>query len=221
MFFVTTSGLCTESALPFLNLLDILTADNVYHLHALKFTHLWHKGFLPKVFDNLWAKRHAGSFNRRETWIYRSLLETWYCCVGRVGRAVSQLDIMSTPRGLNPRYRGISAAYNSLHLILELPVQQSVYKRIDSRIKQHHCIRNDAVHGETNVEGCSKKLHVVDHCAHKPTDSEYGSDNYDHQGYSLSNPYDALCIERRRVLLKWQYLHNLKKTKFIYPWLWL
>ena len=51
MFFATTSGPYTESALPFLNLLDILTVDNVYRLHALKFTHMWHKGFLPKVFD--------------------------------------------------------------------------------------------------------------------------------------------------------------------------
>ena len=53
MFFVTTSGPYTESALPFLNLLDILTVDNVYHLHALKFTRMRHKGLLPKVFDNL------------------------------------------------------------------------------------------------------------------------------------------------------------------------
>lgn len=53
LFFVTTSGPYTESALPFLNLLDILTVDNVYHLHALNFTHMWHKGLLPKVFDNL------------------------------------------------------------------------------------------------------------------------------------------------------------------------
>ena len=47
-----------------LNLLDILTVDNVYHLHALKFTHMWHKGLLPKVFDNLfqYAKsRHTYS----------------------------------------------------------------------------------------------------------------------------------------------------------------
>ena len=39
--------------LPFLNLLDILTVNNVYRLHALKFTHLWHKGHLPSLFDNL------------------------------------------------------------------------------------------------------------------------------------------------------------------------
>ena len=36
-----------------LNLLDVLTVNNVYRLHALKFTHLWHKGLLPSLFDNL------------------------------------------------------------------------------------------------------------------------------------------------------------------------
>ena len=40
MFFATTSGPYTESALPFLNLLDILTVDNVYRPHALRFTHM-------------------------------------------------------------------------------------------------------------------------------------------------------------------------------------
>ena len=67
MLFATTSGPYTESALPFLNLVDILTIDNVYYLHVLKFTHLWRKGFLPKVFDNLfqYAKsRHT--YNTRE-----------------------------------------------------------------------------------------------------------------------------------------------------------
>ena len=53
MFFATTSGPYTESALPLLNLLDVLTVNNVYRLHALKFTHLWHKGHLPSLFDNL------------------------------------------------------------------------------------------------------------------------------------------------------------------------
>ena len=38
MFFATTSGPYTESALPSLNLLDVLTVNNVYRLH------LWHKG---------------------------------------------------------------------------------------------------------------------------------------------------------------------------------
>ena len=45
MFFATTSGPYTESALPFLNLLDVLTVNNVYRLHALKFTHYGIKGF--------------------------------------------------------------------------------------------------------------------------------------------------------------------------------
>ena len=55
MFFATTSGPYTESALPFLNLLDVLTVNNVYRLHALKFTHLWHKGLLPSLitFSNM------------------------------------------------------------------------------------------------------------------------------------------------------------------------
>ena len=53
MFFAATSGPYTESAILFLNLLDILTVDNVYHLHALKFTNMWHKGLLARVFDNL------------------------------------------------------------------------------------------------------------------------------------------------------------------------
>ena len=50
IFFANTRGKDTESALPLLNLLDILTVHNVYSLHLLKFAHLWHKGLLPDVF---------------------------------------------------------------------------------------------------------------------------------------------------------------------------
>ena len=46
-------GKHTESALPLLNLLDILTVNNVYSLHALKFIHLWHKGLLPNLFKGV------------------------------------------------------------------------------------------------------------------------------------------------------------------------
>ena len=50
IFFVNTQGKHIESALPLLNLLDIiLTVYNVYYLHALKFTHLCHKGLLPDI----------------------------------------------------------------------------------------------------------------------------------------------------------------------------
>ena len=37
MFFATTSGPYTESALPFLNLLDVLTVNNVYRFKVYAF----------------------------------------------------------------------------------------------------------------------------------------------------------------------------------------
>ena len=52
IFFATTYGECTESALPLLNLLDVLTVHKVYRLQIIKFTYLWHKGLLPKLFSN-------------------------------------------------------------------------------------------------------------------------------------------------------------------------
>ena len=39
-------------ALPLLNLLDVLMVHNVYRFQILKFTYLWHKGLLPKLFSN-------------------------------------------------------------------------------------------------------------------------------------------------------------------------
>ena len=51
MFFATLSGKNTCSALPLLNILEILTVTNVYRLHALKFIHAWHKGTLPELFN--------------------------------------------------------------------------------------------------------------------------------------------------------------------------
>ena len=71
MFFATTSGPYTESTLPFLNLLDVLTVNNVYRLHALKFMHLWQKGHLPSLFDNLFqyaSYRHT--HNTRYAYIH-------------------------------------------------------------------------------------------------------------------------------------------------------
>ena len=51
IFFATLYGKYTESALPFLNLLDILTVDNVYKLQTLKFVHQWNKKQLPVIFN--------------------------------------------------------------------------------------------------------------------------------------------------------------------------
>ena len=50
IFFARTFGEQRDSALPLLNLLELLTVNNVYRLQALKFTHLWHKNLLPNVF---------------------------------------------------------------------------------------------------------------------------------------------------------------------------
>ena len=52
IFFANIHGKDTESALLFLNLLDMLTIYNIYSLHVLKLAHLWHKGQLLDVFHN-------------------------------------------------------------------------------------------------------------------------------------------------------------------------
>ena len=66
LIFVKLYGKDTASALPLLNLLDILTVQNVYRLHALKFIHAWHKGLLPHIFDNFFQySRDVHSYNTR------------------------------------------------------------------------------------------------------------------------------------------------------------
>ena len=37
---------------PLLNILEMLMVANVYHLHALKFSHAWHKGVFPELFNH-------------------------------------------------------------------------------------------------------------------------------------------------------------------------
>lgn len=59
MFFATLSGKNTNTDLPLLNILEILTVPNVYRLHALKFVHAWHKGILPELFKHFF--QHAGN----------------------------------------------------------------------------------------------------------------------------------------------------------------
>ena len=66
IFFARTLGELTESALPLLNLLDVLTVNNVYRLHILKFTHLWHEGLLPVLFQNYFQyARSIHGYNTR------------------------------------------------------------------------------------------------------------------------------------------------------------
>lgn len=66
IFFAKLYGKETESALPLLNLLDILTVENIFQLNILKFVHLWQAGLLPKQFDSWFCyanKMH--SYNTR------------------------------------------------------------------------------------------------------------------------------------------------------------
>ena len=51
--FFTIFGSETEKAKPFLNLLGLLTVNNIYRLQVLKCLPSWHKGLLPKVLDNM------------------------------------------------------------------------------------------------------------------------------------------------------------------------
>ena len=68
IFFARTFGRETESAKPLLNLLDLLTVDNIYRLEILKFSHSWHNGRLPEVFDNTFQyARNILRYNTRYT----------------------------------------------------------------------------------------------------------------------------------------------------------
>ena len=53
IFFATAFGSETEKAKPLLNLLGLLTVNNIYRLQVSKFVHSWHKGCLPEVLDNI------------------------------------------------------------------------------------------------------------------------------------------------------------------------
>ena len=52
IFFAKLYGKETESALPLLNLLELLTVENIFYLNILKFVHKWHLKQLPKQFDS-------------------------------------------------------------------------------------------------------------------------------------------------------------------------
>ena len=66
IFFANIHIKDTESALLFLNLLDVLTIYNIYSLHVLKLAHLWHKGQLPDVFHNTFQyASEVHSYNAR------------------------------------------------------------------------------------------------------------------------------------------------------------
>ena len=66
MFFATLYGKNTDSALPLLNLLDLLTVENIFIFHLLQFSHQWHEKKLPSIFDNYFRyARDVHAYNTR------------------------------------------------------------------------------------------------------------------------------------------------------------
>lgn len=55
IFFATAYGPNTVSALPLMNLLDILTVENVFCFFVLTLTYQWHKGELPDIFQDFFS----------------------------------------------------------------------------------------------------------------------------------------------------------------------
>ena len=51
VFFATLYGPDADSALPLLNLLDLLTVNNIFKLKLLNFTYQWHSKKLPNIFS--------------------------------------------------------------------------------------------------------------------------------------------------------------------------
>ena len=54
--------------------MDILTVNNVYRLHTLKFTYAWHKGILPKVFDHFF--QYASNVHHHKQKLYKIRIKT-------------------------------------------------------------------------------------------------------------------------------------------------
>jgi hypothetical protein len=52
IFFAITHGQDTESALPYMNLLNILSVITLHKLQILKFAYRWQKNELPEIFDD-------------------------------------------------------------------------------------------------------------------------------------------------------------------------
>jgi len=66
IFFATLYVKDTASAKPLMNLLDILSVENIYHFHVLKFMHAWHNQLLPCMFNSMFQyARNVHNYNTR------------------------------------------------------------------------------------------------------------------------------------------------------------
>ena len=93
MLFATLYGKNTDSALPLMNLLDILTVENIFILRLLQFSPQWHKKQLPSIFDNYF--RYASdvhTYNNRypsESNFYKARFRT---NIGKITLSILAVD---------------------------------------------------------------------------------------------------------------------------------
>ena len=141
IFFATTYGAHTESALPLLNLVDVLTVHNVYRFQFLKSTYLWHKGLLPTQFSIYF--QYAGNVHNYNTRyalkknLYEKKLRTntrkqtigYAACIvsDKIPLNVKEINVYQFSKQLKPYLLSEQHSYNhnlsthfSFHCILPL-----------------------------------------------------------------------------------------------------
>lgn len=91
----------------------------------------------------------------------------------------------------------MATGHDILDLHSEDFVHQSVNKWVDSSIKQDQCV-NHIVRSETHAVG-GIEVNAMRNYVSYPTDSKHGGDGNHHQGCSLPNSNDGLCIDSKTV----------------------
>ena len=91
-----------------------------------------------------------------------------------------------------------SAAYRCSDPLPESLIDQSIYKRIDSRVEQDHPI-SDGVRDIVWFVCSAVVAHHIDDSISQPADCKDATDDYHHQGDSLPYPYHTLQINIVRM----------------------
>ena len=122
IFFATLYGKEIESTKPLLNLLDILSVHNVYCLHVLTFTHLWHRGMLPSIFGNMFRyARNVHSYNTRHVGsdnLYKSSVKT------NIGKQTISFMAIDLWKNLPMHLKSLNTFSFTKHLKAHLLTQQ-------------------------------------------------------------------------------------------------
>ena len=69
----------TDSTLHLLNILDILTVNNLYQHNALKFLHLWQKGLLKWIYSKIIFNMQAVFMDTTPDMLPKNLCKPWVC----------------------------------------------------------------------------------------------------------------------------------------------